>query len=183
MFGSTKSASDASADLSNTLVFFALTTAIATPSGDNLDDWLSNKSRGILVEASAAALVSESTDLLKHQVDRRRPDDSDNLSFPSGRTSKAYAASTLASRNVNAMPLSNNSKQILRLGFKTMAAGTGWARVEARAHYPSDVLAGAALANFITSMIHDAFIYHDEVITMSVIYDIDTTGLYFTFRF
>jgi len=39
-----------------------------------------------------------------------------------------------------------------------MASGTAWARVEAGVHYPSDVLAGAALGNFLTAFIHDAFL-------------------------
>jgi len=38
------------------------------------------------------------------------------------------------------------------------ATATAWARVEAGKHYPSDVLAGAALAHFVTVFIHDAFL-------------------------
>jgi hypothetical protein len=33
-----------------------------------------------------------------------------------------------------------------------------WARVEGAKHFPSDVLAGAALGYFITAFIHDAFL-------------------------
>jgi len=38
-----------------------------------------------------------------------------------------------------------------------VALGTGWARVEAQKHYPSDVLAGMALGNFMAAFIYDAF--------------------------
>lgn len=38
-----------------------------------------------------------------------------------------------------------------------LASGVAWARLEGRHHYPSDVLAGAALGHFITAFIHDAF--------------------------
>ena len=34
---------------------------------------------------------------------------------------------------------------------------TGWARMEAGKHHPSDVLAGAALARFLTVFVHDGF--------------------------
>ncbi len=39
-----------------------------------------------------------------------------------------------------------------------MTAATAWARIEAKRHYPTDVLAGAALGNFIGAFINDAFI-------------------------
>jgi hypothetical protein len=37
-----------------------------------------------------------------------------------------------------------------------------WARVEGEKHYPTDVLVGAALGNFITRFVHDAFMNLDE---------------------
>lgn len=43
-----------------------------------------------------------------------------------------------------------------------MAVITAWARVEGNVHYPSDVLVGAALGNFIGMFIHDAFIGRAE---------------------
>ena len=39
-----------------------------------------------------------------------------------------------------------------------LATGVGWARVEAGAHYPLDVCAGAAIGHFVSSFIHDAFL-------------------------
>jgi hypothetical protein len=38
-----------------------------------------------------------------------------------------------------------------------MGTGVAWARVEAGAHFPSDVLAGAALGNFLSAVVHDSF--------------------------
>ena len=46
----------------------------------------------------------------------------------------------------------------LQIGNIFLATGVGWARVEAGKHYPSDVLAGAALGHFLSAFIYDAFI-------------------------
>jgi hypothetical protein len=39
-----------------------------------------------------------------------------------------------------------------------MATGCAWQRVERNKHFPSDVLAGAAIGHFLTAFIHDAFL-------------------------
>jgi len=46
----------------------------------------------------------------------------------------------------------------LQLGNLLLATGVGVARVEAGAHYPADVLAGAAIGHFLSAFIYDAFI-------------------------
>jgi membrane-associated phospholipid phosphatase len=46
----------------------------------------------------------------------------------------------------------------LQLGNLLLATGVGVARVEAGAHCPSDVLAGAAIGHFLSAFIYDAFI-------------------------
>jgi membrane-associated phospholipid phosphatase len=45
----------------------------------------------------------------------------------------------------------------LQIGNLLLATGVGWSRVEAGKHFPSDVLAGAALGHFLSAFIHDAF--------------------------
>jgi len=53
-------------------------------------------------------------------------------------------------------------KPAVKAGNIVVASGVAWARVEAQRHYPSDVLAGAALAHFLTAFIHDAFLNLSE---------------------
>ena len=53
-------------------------------------------------------------------------------------------------------------KRTLQAGNLFLATGVGWARIEGKKHYPTDVLAGAAMAHFLTSFIHDAFLYLPE---------------------
>ena len=50
----------------------------------------------------------------------------------------------------------------LKTSFRLIAAGTAWARVEGGVHYPSDVLFGAALGNFVAVFVHDAFLPADS---------------------
>ncbi len=49
-------------------------------------------------------------------------------------------------------------KPAIKAGNLFLASGVAWARVEGQKHYPSDVLAGAALGHFLTAFIHDAFL-------------------------
>ena len=46
----------------------------------------------------------------------------------------------------------------LQIGNILLATSVAWARVEAGAHYPSDVLAGAALGRFLSATVHDSFL-------------------------
>jgi membrane-associated phospholipid phosphatase len=106
--------------------------------------------------------VVKTTGVLKETVDRQRPDGSNDRSFPSGHTSYSFALATLSNRNldyIERMPgsieLTDESKTYLQCGNIVMASAVGWARIEGRKHYPSDVLAGAAIGSFLSTFIHD----------------------------
>ena len=86
-------------------------------------------------EAEVFAVTGLLTSSLKLLVGRTRPGGG-NRSFPSGHTSAAFAAATLIDAN------SDGSFGVPAYG---LAALTGYSRMEARRHYPSDVLAGAAI--------------------------------------
>ena len=78
------------------------------------------------------------TFVLKELVHERRPDGSDNKSFPSGHTSVSSAAAATLEK---------------RYGWKAglpalaVASFVGLARVETDKHYVHDVLAGAAIGS------------------------------------
>src|SRR5947208_1387868 len=65
-----------------------------------------------------------------------RPDGSNDQSFPSGHASAAFQAASFVQRRYDDLPAWP--------GY-VLATYTGWTRVEAKKHYASDVLAGAAL--------------------------------------
>ena len=77
------------------------------------------------------------THLLKVITQKRRPDSSDYLSFPSGHTSSAFSGASFIH---------------YRYGFKysipfyLLASFTGYSRVQSKKHYTEDVVAGAGLA-------------------------------------
>jgi membrane-associated phospholipid phosphatase len=159
LFGSRRTADDLSDYLRNALAVEAAATALLTPSGDDALDWHLAKAKGLGVEfGGGIMLTSFATDRLKDAVDRERPDQSDRKSFPSGHASIAFSAVRLSNRNLDSIAM----KPWLRTSFKaaniTLAGATAWARVEADKHFPTDVLAGAALGNLVTTFIHDAFL-------------------------
>lgn len=87
-----------------------------------------------LVESGATAVAAAY--VLKYTVSKRRPDGSDNRSFPSNHSGVAFAGATFLGR---------------RYGWGYGAAGcalasyVAWGRVYSRRHDTLDVLAGAAI--------------------------------------
>lgn len=156
LFGSPWEAARASDDLNAAAVAAAYITGALIPSGNAAKDILMNKTRGYLVGASAVTLTKSVTGILKTGVGRRRPSGADRQSFPSGHSSSAFAHASLAMLHTDSISIPANARYIMDFGFLAIASGCGWARLEAGAHYPSDVLAAAALGNFISVFIYDA---------------------------
>jgi hypothetical protein len=65
----------------------------------------------------------------------------------------------------------------MRYSAHTLAAATAWARVEAEKHYPTDVLAGAALGHFLTAVIHDSMMGLDSPVQVGVQLDGNNGGM------
>jgi hypothetical protein len=139
-----------------------LITAMAAPSGNDPSDWLIAKAKGLALGVTASGITSGSTTFLKKLSGRTRPNGGSNTSFPSGHASGTAVLTTLARRNLESLSLSPMSRISADIGIIGIAAGTGWARVEAKAHYPSDVLVGYALGYFFSAFINDAFLGLDN---------------------
>jgi membrane-associated phospholipid phosphatase len=120
---------------------------------------------------------------LKVATRRNRPDGSDNESFPSGHSTRAFAYQALSWRNVEASGLSAPARWATGIGLGSLAASCAWARVEAGVHYPSDVLAGAAVGNFVATLIHDAFLGSATTSAMDLVPDPEGPGLGVRIRF
>ena len=162
VFGSGENAGNWSNYLQDGSGAVYFTTVLATPSGDVVSDWLAAKAKGLAIGAAANFITAESTSLIKKSAKRTRPNGANSKSLPSGHSSSTSAFTTLARRNLASIDMSSESRMLANIGILGIAAGTCWARVEAKAHYPSDVLAGYALGHFISAFINDAFLGIDN---------------------
>jgi membrane-associated phospholipid phosphatase len=150
LFGSNAdSASDQLRDLN---VAAYLATALLAPS-----DSVAGKVRGLAVGGAALVLEDQIVGVLKDVTGRERPNGQNDLSMPSGHTSMAAASATLAAANLDYIGMPGWSRQTLKISLYGVAAGTGWARVEAEKHYPSDVLVGYAIGQFVARFMQNAF--------------------------
>ena len=149
VFGSQTRADRASDLLRDTANAAYWLTALSTPSGERPKEWGVAKLKGLTVGMVAVALTSGATEVLKAQIKRSRPDVSGTTSFPSGHASNAAVHATLASRNLESLQLPDWGRTAGRIGLATLMVGTAWARVEAKEHFPSDALAGAAIGHFL----------------------------------
>lgn len=158
IFGSTRNAENDAIYLEVPLYTEVFVTALATPSGDDSKDWVYSKLKGVVVEGAAELVTAGATTLLKDATGRTRPNGNNNKSFPSGEASAAFSSVALSNRNLDSIELPQEVKVPLKVVNILLGTGVAWARVEAKAHYPSDVLAGAALGNFLSVMVHDSFL-------------------------
>ena len=158
IFGSTDTAKDFSGIGRTILVAEGFGSALFTPSGDEAGEWALNKTRGLLVEGAAFGVMGLATDGLKSAVGRERPDESGDDSMPSGHASTSFAGAALANRNLDYIEMNRYARTSIKVANVALATSVAWARVEGEKHFPTDVLVGAALGNFTTRFIHDAFI-------------------------
>jgi len=126
--------------------------------GDGIDDYLrfvpitatyalklsgvdgSSSWKRLLVNTAASyALTVGTTYALKHSVHKRRPDDTDNYSFPSGHTSAAFAGAHILHKEYGKV-----SPWISVAGY-SVAVFTAYDRVRRDRHDVIDVLAGGAI--------------------------------------
>jgi hypothetical protein len=182
VFRSQAGAAHASDALQNVARAAGVLTALATPSGQAPAawkegkaaeewKWLEAKGKGMLgVEGGAVLGTFLMTYALKETTHRSRPDTSDRSeatkSFPSGHTSHTAVLTMLASRNVATLPWPEASRTALQASLIGLTIGTAWARVEAKQHFPSDVLFGAALGNFFGAFMNEAFLGLDGEVTI-----------------
>lgn len=107
---------------------------------------------------------------LKQTIFEERPAGHGTDSFPSGHTSSSFLGASFIQR---------------RYGWKfgapayMLASYVGWSRVDSKAHYVHDVLAGAAIGVVCTYLFTDPF---TENITVMPLVDEDSVGLGFQMK-
>lgn len=149
VFGSREAASAASdrfrgyASDSAWLIFVA-----APPQGNG--SWFTEKGAYASGNLMGLAMARSTTGILKSAAARERPNGSPTHdSFPSSHSSDAFAHASLARYHANDQ-LNRPLREGVEWASNGFAFATAWGRVEGGFHYPTDVLMGAALANFTT---------------------------------
>lgn len=161
LFGSPKDAMDASDDLLDLTEMAYISTAILTPGPTTVGSWLATKGKLLGAEYVTVEGTRSATTNLKHTFNRDRPRNGGPRGFPSEHASVTAAQGRMTTLNTNSMPINNTAKQVVNVSMHTLSGLTAWARVEAGAHYPADVLMGYALGNFM-GHIATAFIMPEQ---------------------
>lgn len=149
----------------NTIQLYEMYLSIlAPPSNDekgSLGAYAMNKLKGgLLTNVSASA-----SRVFQHRVrswtNRRRPNAKDFNSMPSGHATEAGARRVLTARNLSFSGWSQNIQNGINGMNTMMSLAVMWARVEGKRHYPTDVLLGYSLGNFVSGFIYDSLINFD----------------------
>jgi len=114
----------------------------------------------VLVSAAGVMAADISSHVLKHATGRTRPNGADDQSFPSGHSTRGAASAAFAVRHLEQSRISPGARRALDTSIYLMSGTTAWARVEAGVHYPTDVLAGMAIGNFVGRVVHEAWLGH-----------------------
>ena len=157
IFGSQQSATEWSDRLRSASAYAYFATVAVTPGGEEPAPWLLDKARGLIVGAAAIVVTDEESALLKRAAGRERPNGQDDESMPSSHASRSAVLTELGRRNMQWVDVSETERTVIDAGLTAVTLGTGWARVEAGFHYPSDVLVGMAIGDFNGAFFNDAF--------------------------
>jgi membrane-associated phospholipid phosphatase len=156
LFGSRTSAKRASDLLVGVAGAGAAASILVAETGETRQEAAFAKGRGLLAGGAGLGATGLAAWGAKEAVGRERPDGSSRTSFPSAHSAEAWGAAYLGRRSLERLGSGNASgTRALEGAFLSVAATTGWARIEAEKHFPSDVLAGAALGNLLTAMTYD----------------------------
>ncbi|MBT8067040.1 MAG: phosphatase PAP2 family protein [Gammaproteobacteria bacterium] len=154
-------------------------------STENAADWADWLSTGLIVSAVVSGYAQRDehyqplvTDLLalgsayafsagmKRVVGRTRPDGWNDLSFPSLHATSAFAGANITARNL--ANVEGAGANLIRPALIAFATASAWGRIEGARHYPSDVLAGAAIGNFFAG-VANAFAKDRQAIAVSYV--------------
>jgi membrane-associated phospholipid phosphatase len=158
IFGSKENAKKYSDGFVTASAICYATSLALSPGDEEVTTWLLNKTKGLAVAGSAILTTQYFTQSMKSWSGRKRPDGSDTRSFPSGHTSAAAVNVALTNRNLEYFYFDPRLERSLKIGMNALTLATGWARIEADKHYPTDVLMGAALGNFFGVFMNDSFL-------------------------
>jgi membrane-associated phospholipid phosphatase len=161
VFGSQNNAGNWSGYLRSVSVVAGWASILLAPSGPFDGQWWLDKVKGSAVDIAAAESAIEFTSGLQRLARRARPSGylyPGDTSMPSDHTATAAIYDAIAAQNVQLSGLSPGLKTAADVSLGALTAATGWARIEASAHFPSDTLVGAAIGDFFANFFTAAFL-------------------------
>jgi membrane-associated phospholipid phosphatase len=162
IFGSEANAAHWSDDLRSASVVVDWATVLLAPSGPIDGDWLQDKAQGAAVDLAAAESAIEFTAGLERLTRRERPNGAGDTSMPSDHTTTSAVYTSLAAQNLEMSGLEPAAQEVADLSLGALTVATGWARVEAGYHYPSDTLVGASIGSFFGHFFTTAFLKPED---------------------
>jgi len=157
IFGSSTGAVDGSEWIRNILrseAFLLEATHLVVARDRSRAEWLGPP----LAALGAGIAGNAAVHAMKRATDRELPSGENELAFPSGHATymaiSADAAGEVLRCDFSEAPFAPAVRP-LRLANGALVALGSWARVEAGAHYPSDVFVGASFGHFISRFAHD----------------------------
>jgi len=103
--------------------------------------------RMLVSDAFSAAIMASTVNLLKNTTQVKRPDGSNNHSFPSGHTATAFMTATMMHKEYGL-----TRSPLYSIGAYSLAAVTGITRQLNNKHWMSDVMVGAGIGIISTEL-------------------------------
>jgi membrane-associated phospholipid phosphatase len=161
VFGSQTNAANWSTDLRSASVAAGWASILLVPSGPVDEAWLIDKIKGSAVDIAAAESAIEFTSGLQRVAKRGRPIGyiyPGDTSMPSDHTTTAAVYNSIAAQNVQLSGVTPALQTAADFGLGALTVATGWARLEAAAHFPSDTMVGGAIGDFFGNFFTAAFL-------------------------
>lgn len=152
LYGSEDNAVDASNHL-RSLARFGMIGSALLPYDPDKGYWLPMIERQVVQHGAAYSSILARR-AIKAQIDRDRPNGAQR-SMPSGHATRTFATIASSRQNIEEVDYPEWAENTFIASQIGIGAATFWARVEYGGHYPTDVLVGAALGNFVSVAIND----------------------------
>lgn len=148
------------------------------------NEYFSPRTKFLLTQSSIILIDFLTIHAIKSSTRRIRPDQSDNLSFPSGHSSLSSGLARTIYNNIKNSP-KNDTKlgKTIQYGSFVAAGLVAWGRVEAKKHHLSDVLLGNAFGAYISDLLYSIYYKHYNVQPIVEIENAEEVSLNLIYRF
>lgn len=161
LFGSNDRAEDFSDATQKVTGGLYVATLLVAPGPSEWREWTIVKGKALGIALTANLVKEESVSALKDAAGRPRPRTREDDSFPSSAATGAAFDTAMIEGNLDTMPMPDRVRTASKAGLYLITVSTAWSRVEAGAHFPSDVLVGMALGHFLGTFVTKAFLNED----------------------